>query len=153
MLDEKTLCVHAVHVNEHEAELIAQKRAKVCLCPKSNRYIGVGVAPLEMFLDKGILPGLGTDSLVSNTSLSMFAEMSALAKDHPGVDPEVIFAMATKGGALALQSYDRFGSIEKGKSASLLAVEFSAVALADLYSFLVQTENDGRLKWLESMNE
>ncbi|HKJ64511.1 MAG TPA: amidohydrolase family protein, partial [Desulfopila sp.] len=33
VLDDRTLCVHCVHVSEAEIALLAKRRAKVCLCP------------------------------------------------------------------------------------------------------------------------
>ena len=152
VLDENTLCVHAVHVNDREVDLLAQKKAKVCLCPKSNRHIGVGVAPVAMFLDKGILPCLGTDSLASNSSLNLFAEMSTLSEDHPDIGPEIIFKMATIGGAQSLNISERLGSLDKGKSASVLAVRAEAIDVDDIYAYLVQRGEDVQVKWLESFN-
>jgi len=155
VLDENTLCVHAVHVNESEVELLARKKAKVCLCPLSNRYIGVGKAPVAMFLEKGILPCLGTDSLASNASLNVFAEMSALSEDHPALDPEIIFRMATFGGAQSLNMSHLFGSLEKGRRSSILAVELddSSVGINRVYPYLVQRGAQNSVKWLESVNE
>ncbi len=37
VIDSNTLCVHGVHVNPAEIEILAKKKAKVCLCPGSNR--------------------------------------------------------------------------------------------------------------------
>nr|MBF0222103.1 amidohydrolase family protein [Desulfobulbaceae bacterium] len=153
VLGENTLCVHSVHVDAHEIDLLAQKGAKVCLCPLSNRFIGVGIAPLEVFLDKGILPGLGTDSLVSNRSLNIFAEMSALAEDHPQVDPATIFMMATIGGARALNSSKQYGSIEKGKRAAMLAIECDSIDSKAIYQFLVHGGEELQVKWLEAFRE
>jgi cytosine/adenosine deaminase-related metal-dependent hydrolase len=152
VLDEQTLCVHAVHVNESEVELLARKKAKVCLCPGSNRYIGVGVAPVAMFLDKGILPGLGTDSLASNASLNLFAEMSTLSEDYPGLDPELIFQMATIGGAQSLHMSSRLGSLEKGKQAAILAVEVDGIDVNEIFPFLVQRGEKNSVKWLDGFN-
>ncbi|MCI5126795.1 MAG: amidohydrolase, partial [Candidatus Electrothrix sp. AR5] len=63
LLDNRTLCVHCIHVTGQEMDLLAETGTKVCLCPGSNRYLGVGTAPVDHYLAKGILPALGTDSL------------------------------------------------------------------------------------------
>ena len=122
ILDERTLCVHCVHVGREEAGLLAADKAKVCLCPGSNRFLGVGRAPVDLFLQHGILPALGTDSLASNRKLSMWREMRLLQEDHPGLDPAAILAMATLGGATALGIEQDYGTLEHGKSADFLAV-------------------------------
>lgn len=126
ILDEQTLCVHCVHVGREEARLLAESRAKVCLCPGSNRFLGVGRAPVDLFLKHGIQPALGTDSLASNQELSLWREMRLLREDHPDLEPAAIFAMATLGGATALGIEQDYGTLEPGKSANFLAVPLPA---------------------------
>lgn len=123
LLDEHTLCIHCVHVDDTEIELLAVSGAKVCLCPGSNRFLDVGIAPVDKFLQAGILPALGTDSRASNPELSLWREMQLLAEDHPGLDHGSIFAMATKGGAQALGIGDQAGTLATGRKAELLKVE------------------------------
>ncbi|MCI5116267.1 MAG: hypothetical protein D3912_15925, partial [Candidatus Electrothrix sp. AX1] len=127
LLDSKTLCVHCIHVTDMEIDLLRQSKAKVCLCPGSNRYLGVGIAPVEKYLNKGILPALGTDSLTSNPELSLWREMRLLAEDHPAVKPRDILRMATLGGAEALGLDRQLGSLEAGKAAALLAVDVTGL--------------------------
>ncbi|WP_446008440.1 amidohydrolase family protein [Candidatus Electrothrix sp.] len=126
LLDSRTLCVHAIHVTDQEMDLLAETRAKVCLCPGSNRYLGVDTAPVEHYLRKGILPALGTDSLTSNPELSIWREMRLLAEEHPTVDPGDILRMATLGGAEALGMEKTLGSLEAGKEARVLAIRVPA---------------------------
>ncbi len=121
LLDSRTLCVHCVHVDAEEIALLAEKGAKVCLCPGSNRSLSVGRPPVGSLLKKGILPAIGTDSLASNPELSLWREMRLLAAEQPGVPPETILAMATLGGAAALGLDKRLGSLEAGKEAVILA--------------------------------
>jgi len=85
LLDKATLCVHCVTVNDEDIACIAESRASVCLCPRSNEYIGVGQAPLKAFLDAGVNLCLGTDGLCSNTDLDPYAELAWLAAQNPGV--------------------------------------------------------------------
>ncbi len=126
LLDRRTLCVHCIHVTDQEIGLLAESGVKVCLCPGSNRYLGVGKAPADKYLDKGMLPALGTDSLTSNPELSLWREMRLLAEDHPGIDPVDILRMATLGGAEALGLGDQLGSLEAGKEAAILAVNLAS---------------------------
>ncbi len=122
ILDKRTLCVHCVHVGREEVRLLADSEAKVCLCPGSNRFLGVGRAPVALLLQHGIQPALGTDSLASNQELSLWREMQLLQEDHQDLDPAAIFAMATLGGATALGIEPDYGTLEHGKSADFLAV-------------------------------
>ena len=64
---------------------------------------------------------IGTDSLASVESLSMFDEMAAVRRLAPGVPAARILRSATLDGAAAL-GFDDLGTIEPGKRAALLAV-------------------------------
>ncbi len=121
-LDELTLCVHCVHCDATDIAIMAQRRVTTCICPGSNRFLGVGTAPVPQLLDSGISVVLGTDSLTSNPHLSLWEEMRLIAQDHPGLKPVDIIRMATRNGA-AFMGLDReLGSLTPGCSASFLAV-------------------------------
>jgi len=123
LLDSHTLCVHGVHLSDDELRLIAQKNGHICLCPGSNRFLGVGQAAVQKMLDAGILPALGTDSLASNPEISLWREMQILAEEHPAVSPEAIFAMATLGGAQALGIEGSLGALLQGRFPELLSIQ------------------------------
>lgn len=149
LLDEKTICVHAVQVEEADIALLAARRAGVCLCPGSNRRLGVGRAPLPDYLAHGIVPALGTDSLASNQALSLWSEMAILRQDHPQVGPEVIFAMATSAGADLLGLGHELGRIAPGVSASLPAVVCPVATAAEVLEYLTTAGEEIRLEWIE----
>jgi len=125
LLDHRTLCIHAIHVVDEEIRIIAGEGVKVCLCPGSNQFLATGTAPVRAYLDHGILPALGTDSLASNPELSLWREMRLLAAAHPTVTPAEILRMATLGGAEALGLGHCLGTLEAGKEADLLAVRLA----------------------------
>lgn len=127
LLDAHLLCVHCVQVSEAEVRMLAECGCKVCLCPGSNRFLRVGVAPLEMMLRYGLLPAIGTDSLASNEKLDLWREMRILREDHPGVSPALVLAMATLGGAQVLGREQDFGSLAPGRKARLLHVDSPAL--------------------------
>ena len=149
VLDEKTLCVHCVHVGEDEIDLLAARNAKVCLCPGSNRYMGVGKAPLACFLDKGIKPAIGTDSLASNPGFSIWREMKILKEDHPGIDPQLIFQLATRNGAEILGLESQTGSLAPGCTAGFLAVKSDIDKAEDVFEFLTDIGTGVELEWAE----
>jgi cytosine/adenosine deaminase-related metal-dependent hydrolase len=121
VLDRRTLLVHAVYLTNEDWETVAARECSICFCPRSNRSIGAGRADIGKALSSGILPALGTDSLASNTDLSLFAEAAHALDAYPEVSPEAALAMATLGGARALGRDGQYGSIEPGKRAALLA--------------------------------
>jgi cytosine/adenosine deaminase-related metal-dependent hydrolase len=149
VLDKQTLCVHGVHVEDEEIALLAERGAAVCLCPGSNRFMGVGVAPVQKMLAQGIPLVLGTDSLVSNPALSLWREMQVLREDLPDLPPEAVFAMASANGARLLGIEGRIGIVAPGVSSSLLAVRCPAKSEATVFEFLTSVGADVRLEWLE----
>lgn len=149
VLDRRTVCVHCIHVSPEEIGILAETGAGVCLCPGSNRYLQVGTAPADRFLQHGILPALGTDSLASNPELSLWREMRILQENHPGIDPSDIFAMATLGGASVLGLEDRYGSLAAGRSAHFLALPLGEkiTSARQLYEYLVGGNEQIQPNW------
>ncbi|MEN8136030.1 MAG: amidohydrolase family protein [Thermodesulfobacteriota bacterium] len=122
VLDERTLCVHCVHCDADDIAIMAERQVRACICPGSNRFLGVGTAPVPQLLESGIDLVLGTDSLTSNPHLSLWEEMRVLSQDHPGLKPLDIIRMVTRNGAEFMGLAKELGSLTPGCSASFLAV-------------------------------
>ncbi len=122
ILDDKTLLVHCTHVSTEDIQLIVQSGAKVCLCPGSNQFLKVGVAPVTDMVEAGILPCLGTDSITSNLTLDLWREMEVLSRAHRGVSHDTILKMATIGGARAMHRECDYGSLSVGKRSNFIHV-------------------------------
>jgi cytosine/adenosine deaminase-related metal-dependent hydrolase len=115
--------VHCVQVSDADIDRIVASQAQVVLCPRSNFYLGVGSAPWERFLEKNVILALGTDSLASNQSLSMWDEMRFLMEAAGDtLNPLQVLYMATMGSAKALGMEKEIGSLEEGKMADLVAI-------------------------------
>ena len=96
----------------------------------SNLHLGCGIAPLPELLRAGVRVGIGTDGAASAGALDMFAGIRLAALLHKGVtrDPRTVGAeravrMATAGGADALGSGDRIGSLTVGRRADLIVCD------------------------------
>lgn len=153
VLDEKTLCIHCVHLDDAEVALLAEKNGKVCLCPGSNSFLGVGRAPLEIMVKHGILPGIGTDSTASNESLSIWREMQILRREYPEIAAAKILAMATLGGAIALQREHDYGTIEQGKKPIFLEVFIDGVdnlSDTEIFDALTCSGMPTKINWIFS---
>ncbi len=118
LLDESTLCVHCVKVSEDDIEIIRRSGASVCLCPRSNEFIGVGRAPWEAIRAAGINVCLGTDSLASNHDLDLWNEASYFKERYQGdLSMEDALAMMTRNPARVFGVGNRLGTLEPGKAA------------------------------------
>ncbi|ADH85274.1 amidohydrolase family protein [Desulfurivibrio alkaliphilus] len=151
LLDEQTICVHGVQVSREDIARLAARRAGVCLCPGSNRYLGVGRAPLPAYLEAGIMPALGTDSQASNHGFSLWHEMKVLREDHPEVEPATVLAMATMAGARLLGRESETGVIAPGVASALPAVVCPDAASGPekVLEYLTTAGEDIRLEWIE----
>ncbi len=141
LLDEKTLCVHCVCVDEEEIKIFKDKNVKISHNPESNMKLASGIAPVPEFLNEKICVSIGTDGAASNNDLCMLSEMDTVAKLHKvnKLDPTVLSArevlrMATIDGAKALGIEDKTGSLEKGKDADLVILNRNFPGLTPLYN-------------------
>lgn len=132
LLGPSVLAAHCVHVELDEIELLARHHVAVAHCPRSNAYLGCGVAPLEELLAAGVRVGLGTDSPASTPSFDMFAEMRAAieAARARARRPDALTAahaleLATLGAARALGLGDEIGSLGVGKRADLAIISLT----------------------------
>ncbi|HYN85840.1 MAG TPA: formimidoylglutamate deiminase, partial [Pyrinomonadaceae bacterium] len=62
LLGARFTAVHAVHVSDEEVAALAGARASVCACPTTERNLGDGIVPADLFLAAGVSVALGTDS-------------------------------------------------------------------------------------------
>lgn len=138
-LGPKTACIHCVHVTPADAETLRARGASIILCPRSNDMLAVGRAPVFLYKKLGIPLALGTDSLASNDSISLWDEIRYLMNEFPGVfSAEEAIEMATAGGAKVLQLGDQVGTLAPGKRADFQVVEaVSGINTADLASRLI----------------
>ena len=118
LLTSATLAVHCVHVSYSDAHILKERGVHVALCPRSNNCLDVGRAPVALFKKLGIPLALGTDSLASNDSLSLWDELRfALDCFSNDLGAEDVFRMVTSGGAAAIGLSAVCGSLEVGKQA------------------------------------
>ncbi|MHC1727333.1 MAG: amidohydrolase family protein [Syntrophobacteraceae bacterium] len=149
VLDSTTILVHAVHMRESDWALAASNQCAVLFCPRSNRNLSAGRPDIEKALSRGIRTALGTDSLASNTDLSLFCEAAFVLDNYPAIDPGRVVEMITLNPADALGRKGVFGSIEPGAKANLLAVSIQhGVDESNIAEALIRYGKEGALKWV-----
>lgn len=120
------------HMNclaESDYQILAGRRdISVVHCPKCHDYFQRPLFALDRLREIGISVCLGTDSLASNSSLDMFAEMRALKRTHPHVSAAELVDMATRRPARALGAAGALGEISVGAHADLIAIGFDGAA-------------------------
>jgi len=120
--DRRTMLIHNTFIGQDELSALQRHfgdNLTLVLCPRSNRYIRGQLPPVEMLRRSGVRIAVGTDSLASNTSLSLIDEL----KMFPEVPLEELLRWATAAGAEALGYQDKYGTIEVGRPARLALLE------------------------------
>ena len=151
ILDKKTILAHCCWLNKKETKLLGQTGASVAHCPASNMKLASGVMPLQEMTEVGVNVSLGTDGVCSNNNLDMLEEMKIAALLHkvnkldPSIaDAQTVLDMATINGAKALGLENEIGSLEKGKKADMIILDFEKSHLVprhNLISHLVYSAN------------
>ncbi len=116
------LAVHLNHADERDLTLLAKNRITVVHCPGSHAFFKHDPFPYRRLQRHRIPVCLGTDSLASNSSLSLFREMRLFQKKHPEVSALEILSMATTKPARALGLGHQLGRIKPGFLADLIGI-------------------------------
>lgn len=120
ILDSDTIAVHVLNADVNDMQIMARSKAHVCICPRSNLNLHRKLPDIPMMISCGIFPALGTDSLASCDSLSIFDEMKFIRQHYPELSCEMIFSMATINGARALKLDLQTGTLAPDKNAQFL---------------------------------
>jgi cytosine/adenosine deaminase-related metal-dependent hydrolase len=113
--------VHGVQLTTEELETLRETGSGWVLCPRSNRYLGVGQAPGKAALARGVRLALGTDSALSAGDLDLWKDVVA-AVDAYGWSPATALAVATRGGADVLGRPEPEGTLAEGAPAEVVAM-------------------------------
>jgi cytosine/adenosine deaminase-related metal-dependent hydrolase len=139
------LVAHLNELTESDFQLLEKVKTKfhVVHSPRSHDYFGHSPFQSERLRRLGFNICLGTDSLASNESLSLFAEMRAFQRSEPEISPGKIFEMVTVNPASALRQQNTLGRIRPGFRADLTAIPWREGR--DLFGGIVAF--DGEVDW------
>jgi 5-methylthioadenosine/S-adenosylhomocysteine deaminase len=136
------LIAHGIRLSDHDIEIIKARGASISHNPQSNAKLASGIARIPDLLKAGVPVGLGTDSVVSNNNLDIFEEMNFAVKmqrlsqhDWHAFTAREALHMATLGAAKAIHKEKEIGSLEPGKKADLILVDFNKPELQPLYDY------------------
>jgi 5-methylthioadenosine/S-adenosylhomocysteine deaminase len=140
VLNKDFIAIHAIHLSDHDKEIISERNVGIVHNPHSNMMLGSGICPVSELVIKGVRVGLGTDSASSNNSLSILSELQTAAKLHKlvSLDPSMMPAkqalrMATSVNADILGFSGITGHLETGYSADLILIDPSSPNMIPLY--------------------
>lgn len=147
LVNDRLIAVHGTQLPDSELARLAAARATLVTCPRSNRWTGAGVPPIDRFFASGVRVAIGTDSLASVEDLNLFGELAYVRQLAPHIPPRQLLTSATIAGAAALGFGSEYGTIEPGKRAELIAVRVPR-DVEDVEEYLVSGVEPTAIMWL-----
>jgi len=126
MIAPEWIVAHMNELQEDDFALLERTPLHVVHCPASHRYFGHREFPMDRLRAIGVNISLGTDSLASCDSLSLFGEMRIVSDRYLSISPLEALKMVTVNPAAALQRTGELGCIAPGARADLIALPIAS---------------------------
>jgi formiminoglutamate deiminase len=124
-----TVAVHATHLTDHDALLLASSASGACLCPTTERDLADGIGRASEWVRNGVVLSLGSDS---HAVIDMFEEARGIELDERlathrrgQLAAPVLLDAATINGHRSLGWVDA-GALAPGMRADLVAVDLDS---------------------------
>ena len=122
-INEHWIVAHLNELTEGDFGLLARApKFHIVHCPRSHTFFDHSPFARQRLRALGFNICLGTDSLASNSSLSLFAEMREILRKEASLSPREAVEMATVNSAAAIGQGSRLGQIRPGYHADLIAI-------------------------------
>jgi cytosine/adenosine deaminase-related metal-dependent hydrolase len=136
LLNSRLSCAHCVWVTRDDIEMMAESGVSVVHNPSSNLRLSSGLAPVPEMINHGIDVALGLDNMSMNDDEDFFQEMRLCSLIHrkPGItgarfSASKIFDAATCIGASATGFGEKIGSLEMGRQADLVLIDYERMSM------------------------
>ncbi|PCH94663.1 MAG: hypothetical protein COB85_05430 [Bacteroidetes bacterium] len=112
----RPMAVHNTYTTTNDIEMALEHNPNMywCFCPNANLYIENRTPDFHLFTDFDDRITIGTDSLASNTQLSILDEIKTIARIDSSINLGTLIKWATINGAKYLGMSDDLGSFEVG---------------------------------------
>jgi cytosine/adenosine deaminase-related metal-dependent hydrolase len=146
---DNALLIHMNHPNHGDLAELVRKKAKVVVCPNSNRWFRRKIDhPILKLMKRKIPVGLGTDSLASNDDLDIRAEVRRIMANFPELSVADAFDLATVGGAQALGLPEKQGTLRVGAPFDAVAVDLQLNRRSDPLLAIIRNEANVSKTWV-----
>lgn len=134
LLGPQMIAGHCVFIAEEDKDLLAASGAQICHLSGNNAK-GGKMAPIKELRQRGLNIGLGTDNVLADMiEVMRLALVIARLRegDNLALRAQDVLEMATLNGAKALGLQAEIGSLEAGKKADLVVLDFRKAHLVPL---------------------
>jgi 5-methylthioadenosine/S-adenosylhomocysteine deaminase len=140
-LGPDVIAVHCVHCKSHDIRILLHHKTKVSHNPCSNLYLASGCPPIPEMLLAGVTVGLASDGPASSNNHSLFQAMKFAALMQKGfhqdatiMTAEKVMEMATIDGARAVGLEAQIGSVEIGKKADMIVIDYENAFMTPIHN-------------------
>lgn len=142
-IDQNVIAAHVNYLQEYDWPLLEGTPLHIVYCPKCHEFFGHTRFPLEKLEDIGCNIMIGTDSLASNNSLDLRAEIRHARLYYPHLTSREWIQMITTRPAKALQLQDKLGCLKPGAYADLIALRLPSQT--DPYEAVIRSKSPPEL--------
>jgi len=121
-----TILGHCLYPQEGDFDILAAANTGIAQAPKTYMKHGMGMAPIEKYLERSIPIGLATDGAASNNTLDIMEQMRLMALfakfltcDPTRMKMEQVLDIAFRGSSKVMQLDGRIGEIKAGYLADI----------------------------------
>jgi cytosine/adenosine deaminase-related metal-dependent hydrolase len=145
LLNSVNIAFHLNFSTDDEAQLFAAPRG-VVHCPPAHAYFGREPFPMYRMMNAGANVCLGTDSLASGQTLSMFEVLRMAAREFPFLSGGQLLALVTTNPArmTVLANAPPLGVIARGAAADFASFSAPATVTRELRALLMDSRTEVR---------
>jgi cytosine/adenosine deaminase-related metal-dependent hydrolase len=145
-LDERWIVAHLNELDAGDFHLLEHSpKFQIAHCPRSHSFFRHAPFAYQRLQRLGFNVCVGTDSLASNSDLSLFSELRELVRKNPWLSPEAALATITVNAADALGQGQALGRIRAGYLADLIALPLRPLE-KEVFESIVAF--DGTVPWM-----
>lgn len=146
LLDGRWIIAHLNELIDADFKLLEEgPKFHVVHCPRSHTFFGHAPFAWKKLRSLGFNIAVGTDSLASNSSLSLFAELRQLSQMEMWMAPREILETVTVNAAAGLSQANSLGKIRAGFYADLIGIP-STLSEKDSYAGVIKY--DKSVPWM-----
>jgi putative selenium metabolism protein SsnA len=130
ILGPQTIVAHAVHIDEHEMDLLAETGTWVTHQPRSNMNNAVGLTKVAQLLAHGVKVALGNDGFSNNVAAEMkvaYLAHKLVQRDPRAMPADLVFRLAYDANAALAQIYwpdQTLGELAPGAVADIVLLDY-----------------------------
>ena len=140
VLGRRTICAHCLHVDDGERDLLRHTDTMAVHLAQSNLNNAVGIADVIALVEKGVLVGIGTDSMtndmIEETRVALWGQK--INRRNPSVGfMEILNALVVNNAKIVGRIWgDGIGEIRPGYKADVVLIDYPSPTPFDEGSFL-----------------